>query len=182
MFSRPKRCAFKFERLNPADKLQQMFSPAALSTILKSLLPFAAIAWIGCRDAFASHWAEILGSSYADARHFASLVSGILLRDLLEVRPGSAALGGRGLPAAVVEERRRSEDEPAGAEGRDEADRTATRQNKARIRRLQRQSRRKQMLKAAETATVVITNPTHYAVALRYEAEHGRADRGGQGP
>jgi flagellar biosynthetic protein FlhB len=29
--------------------------------------------------------------------------------------------------------------------------------------------RRKQMLKAAETATVVITNPTHYAVALRYE-------------
>ena len=41
---------------------------------------------------------------------------------------------------------------------------------KARIRRMQRQSRRKQMLKAAETATVVITNPTHYAVALRYEA------------
>ena len=25
------------------------------------------------------------------------------------------------------------------------------------------------MIKAAETATVVITNPTHYAVALRYE-------------
>ncbi len=42
-------------------------------------------------------------------------------------------------------------------------------QSKARIRRIQRQSRRKQMLKSAETATVVITNPTHYAVALRYE-------------
>jgi flagellar biosynthetic protein FlhB len=41
--------------------------------------------------------------------------------------------------------------------------------NKARIRKMQRFSRRKQMLKAAETATVVITNPTHYAVALRYE-------------
>jgi flagellar biosynthesis protein FlhB len=41
--------------------------------------------------------------------------------------------------------------------------------SKGRIRRLQRQTRRKQMLKAAETATVVITNPTHYAVALRYE-------------
>ena len=41
--------------------------------------------------------------------------------------------------------------------------------NKAKIRRLQRQSRRRQMIKAAETATVVITNPTHYAVALRYE-------------
>jgi flagellar biosynthetic protein FlhB len=42
-------------------------------------------------------------------------------------------------------------------------------QYKAKIRRLQRQNRRKQMIKAAETATVVITNPTHYAVALRYE-------------
>ena len=34
---------------------------------------------------------------------------------------------------------------------------------------MQRQSRRKQMIKAAETATVVITNPTHYAVALQFE-------------
>jgi flagellar biosynthetic protein FlhB len=30
------------------------------------------------------------------------------------------------------------------------------------------QMRRKQSLKAAATATVVVTNPTHYAVALRY--------------
>jgi flagellar biosynthetic protein FlhB len=42
-------------------------------------------------------------------------------------------------------------------------------QSKARIRKLQRHNRRKQMLKSAETATVVVTNPTHYAVALRYE-------------
>jgi flagellar biosynthetic protein FlhB len=41
--------------------------------------------------------------------------------------------------------------------------------SKSRMRKLQRQNRRKNMLKAAETATVVITNPTHYAVALRYE-------------
>jgi flagellar biosynthetic protein FlhB len=41
--------------------------------------------------------------------------------------------------------------------------------NKGRIRKLQRQARRKLMIKATETATVVITNPTHYAVALRYE-------------
>ena len=42
-------------------------------------------------------------------------------------------------------------------------------QSKARIRKLQRHNRRKQMLRSAETATVVVTNPTHYAVALRYE-------------
>jgi len=43
--------------------------------------------------------------------------------------------------------------------------------SKARIRRMQRQARRKQMIKATETATVVITNPTHYAVALRFEMD-----------
>jgi flagellar biosynthetic protein FlhB len=39
---------------------------------------------------------------------------------------------------------------------------------KGRIRRLQRRMRRKQSLAAAATATVIVTNPTHYAVALRY--------------
>ena len=42
---------------------------------------------------------------------------------------------------------------------------------KSRIRRLQRRMRRKQTLAAAATATVIITNPTHYAVALRYTPE-----------
>jgi flagellar biosynthetic protein FlhB len=41
--------------------------------------------------------------------------------------------------------------------------------SKARIRKMQRQARRKQMIKATETASVVITNPTHYAVALKFE-------------
>jgi flagellar biosynthetic protein FlhB len=42
---------------------------------------------------------------------------------------------------------------------------------KSRVRQLQRAMRRRKSLQAAATATVVVTNPTHYAVALRYEAE-----------
>jgi flagellar biosynthetic protein FlhB len=42
---------------------------------------------------------------------------------------------------------------------------------KSRIHRMRRAMRRRQSLKAAATATVVVTNPTHYAVALRYETE-----------
>jgi flagellar biosynthetic protein FlhB len=34
---------------------------------------------------------------------------------------------------------------------------------------MQRQARRKQMIKGAEAATVVVTNPTHFAVALKFE-------------
>ena len=40
---------------------------------------------------------------------------------------------------------------------------------KARVRRVRSQMRRRNALKATKTATVVVTNPTHYAVALRYE-------------
>jgi len=44
-------------------------------------------------------------------------------------------------------------------------------ETKARIRRIQRTLRRRQLLRATEAATVVVTNPTHFAVALRYELE-----------
>ncbi len=42
-------------------------------------------------------------------------------------------------------------------------------QTKARIRRLQRDMRRKNMMREIAKATAVVVNPTHYAVAIRYE-------------
>ena len=42
---------------------------------------------------------------------------------------------------------------------------------KARIRRLQRDLARRRMMKEVKTATAVIVNPTHYAVAIRYQPE-----------
>jgi flagellar biosynthetic protein FlhB len=42
-------------------------------------------------------------------------------------------------------------------------------QSKIRIRRLQRDAARRNMIKAIPTATTVIVNPTHYAIALKYE-------------
>lgn len=48
---------------------------------------------------------------------------------------------------------------------------------KARVRRIQREIARNRMLKAVETATVVVTNPTHYAVALEYRRGEMAAPR-----
>jgi flagellar biosynthetic protein FlhB len=44
-------------------------------------------------------------------------------------------------------------------------------QMKARIRRIQRDNARRQMMKAVPKATAVVVNPTHYAVAIRYSIE-----------
>jgi flagellar biosynthetic protein FlhB len=43
-------------------------------------------------------------------------------------------------------------------------------QMKARLRQIRNQRARRRMIQAVPTATVVVMNPTHYAVALRYEA------------
>src|SRR5512140_892509 len=44
-------------------------------------------------------------------------------------------------------------------------------QIKAQIRRLQRDMARRQMMQEVKTASAVIVNPTHYAVAIRYRME-----------
>lgn len=52
-------------------------------------------------------------------------------------------------------------------------------QLKGRIRQVQREMARSRMMQEVPKATVVVTNPTHYAVALRYEQDEdkGRAPR-----
>jgi flagellar biosynthesis protein FlhB len=44
-------------------------------------------------------------------------------------------------------------------------------QMKARVRRLQRDRARRQMMKEVPKATAIVVNPTHYAVAIRYRME-----------
>ncbi|HEV2201282.1 MAG TPA: EscU/YscU/HrcU family type III secretion system export apparatus switch protein [Bryobacteraceae bacterium] len=50
-------------------------------------------------------------------------------------------------------------------------------QMKMRIRRIQRDMARRQMMKEIPTATAVIVNPTHFAVAIRYQLEAGGAPK-----
>lgn len=44
-------------------------------------------------------------------------------------------------------------------------------QMKAQVRRIQRDRSRRQMMKEVPTATAIVVNPTHYAVAIRYRME-----------
>lgn len=165
----PGSLAFDFGRLSPANRLKQLFSLAALSTILKSLLPFTAVAWIGVA-AIRSNWAEIMSSSFADERHFPSLISKILIEILW--KSGLVFAIWAGVDYILLWWKNEGDLNMSRQEVRDELKQTeGSPETKARIRRIQRQTRRRQLLKAAEKATVVITNPTHYAVALRYEAD-----------
>ena len=48
---------------------------------------------------------------------------------------------------------------------------------KSRIRQLQREAAQRRMMQAVPEADVVITNPTHFAVALKYDGDKGGAPR-----
>ena len=50
-------------------------------------------------------------------------------------------------------------------------------QVKARIKKLQMEFAKKRMMQNIPSADVVITNPTHYAVAIRYDKEKEKAPR-----
>ena len=58
----PEALAFKPERMSPASKLKQMFSLTGLSGILKSLLPFAVILWIGV-STVTGEWQRVVHAS-----------------------------------------------------------------------------------------------------------------------
>lgn len=163
----PEALSPKPERMNPANKLQQMVSPAALSTVLKSLVPFGAIAWVGYAS-IRSHWTGMLFSSFSDSRRFTGLITGILLE--ISWKSGLILLAWGGVDYALQWRKNESDLKMSREDLKEEMKQSdGNPQSKARIRKLQRHNRRKQMLKNAETATVVVTNPTHYAVALRYE-------------
>lgn len=51
-------------------------------------------------------------------------------------------------------------------------------QMKARVRRIQRDMARRQMMKEVPKATAIIVNPTHYAVAIRYIVPSGTGEPG----
>ncbi|MGH9500005.1 MAG: EscU/YscU/HrcU family type III secretion system export apparatus switch protein [Terriglobales bacterium] len=159
--------AFKPERMNPAAKIKQMFSLTSLSAILKSLLPFGVIIWIGV-STLTNHWLTIVHASDLNARSYLSFLLGAMWE--LCWKSGLVLLSWSAVDYLLVWQKNESDLKMSRQEMRDEMKQTEGNPAvKGRIRRLQRQLRRRQMLKDTETASVVITNPTHFAVALRYE-------------
>lgn len=161
--------ALKPERLNPAQKVKQIFSLSGLSAVLKSLLPFGIIVWIGI-STLTKHWNSIVQASDLGVRTFA----GFLLGAMWELcwKSGLVLLSWSAVDYFLVRQKLEGDLKMSRQEMKDEAKQTEGNPAvKGRIRRLQRQMRRRQMLRDTEKASVVVTNPTHFAVALRYEMD-----------
>ena len=163
----PQALSLRFDRFNPGAKLGQMFSLTGLSQMLKSLLPFSAIAWAGTAT-LTSHWFAIEHAAALNTHLLASLVGAMAFEFgwkaaliLLAWSSVDYLLTWRKMEGDLRMTREELREEMKQTDGNPAI--------KNRIRRIRRQMRKKFSAKAAVTATVVVTNPTHYAVALRYE-------------
>ncbi|MBI5918115.1 MAG: flagellar type III secretion system protein FlhB [Nitrosomonadales bacterium] len=163
----------KFSRLNPASGLGRMFSSHGLielaKAVLKSLLVGGIGAWViwHNKDTVMLLATEPVSASIAHLGSlvwscFAAIMAGMLLIAMIDV------------PFQMYEHTKRLK--MTKEEVRQEAKETeGDPQVKGRIRSMQREIARRRMMAAIPTADVVVTNPTHFAVALRYAEDGMRA-------
>jgi len=168
-----KAMAPKLSRMNPAAGLKRMFSTKALVELLKALGKFLVVLSVALLvlsayqddllsiakqplDLAIMHSAEIVGWCAL------WMACGLILIAAVDV-PFQLWDNKQKLMMTKQEVR----DEYKDSEGKPEV--------KSRIRQLQRDAAQRRMMQAVPEADVVITNPTHFAVALKYDAAKGGA-------
>jgi flagellar biosynthetic protein FlhB len=157
---------FDLGRLNPALHLGQLFSVAGLGRMLRSLLPFAATAYLAFA-VLAREWNALTHACWLGPQALAALAGSVLF----ELAWKAAlvwlvwSLADYGLERWRYERSLRMTRQEVLDELKDLEGNPTLR---ARIRRLRRQLRRRWKLQDVRQATVVVTNPDHLAVALAY--------------
>ena len=157
------------ERMSPARKLGQMFSISGMAPLAKSLIPASVLVYLGV-SIVARDWNVLIGAAQLPV----GAIAGFAYQRALEICWKSTLVLLVWSAIDYLFERQRLERElrMSKQELRDEykeIDGNPT--VKARLRRLQRQLRRRRMLQDVEQASVVVTNPTHFAVALEYKPQ-----------
>jgi flagellar biosynthesis protein FlhB len=157
----------KFERFNPSNRLGQILSLTSVSNLGKSLFPFGAILLLGI-SALRSHWAELVRVSETDIRALSSVVAALALN--LVWKAALVLLAWAAVDYGLVWRQNENQLKMSREEIKQEhKESDGNPHTKRQVRKVQRAMRKRRSLQAAATATLVVTNPTHYAVALRYE-------------
>jgi len=169
----PGTMAPKFSRMNPFPGIKRMFSAKSVMELLKAVGKFTIILFVGL---------SVLSSDIDDLVRIAHepLESAVIHSlqlvgwSTLWMSLGLLIIAAVDVPVQLYTAHQRLlmtkqeiRDEHKDQEGRPEV--------KQRIRQLQREMSQRRMMAAIPEADVVITNPTHYAVALKYDAEKGGA-------
>jgi flagellar biosynthetic protein FlhB len=163
----------KFDKLNPIEGLQRLFSSRSLVELAKALVKFLFIATASV-VLLRKHTSELMGLSSEPLNqamvHAANLAGSCFL--VLAATLG--VIAAIDVPyqlwqhkQKLMMSRQELKEEHKESEGSPEM--------KGRIRRVQAEMARRRMMQEVPKADVIVTNPTHFAVALRYDDKRMRA-------
>jgi flagellar biosynthetic protein FlhB len=163
----------KFSRMNPLAGLKRMFSMQALVELLKALAKFLVILVVGV-SVLSSWQGDLLAIAHEPIEMAIIHSMTIVGWSALWMSCGLILIAAVDVPfqlwstkQKLMMTKQEVRDEYKDSEGKPEV--------KSRIRQLQREMANSRMMQAVPEADVVITNPTHFAVALKYDAEKGNA-------
>ncbi len=162
-----KKIGFDFKRVNPIDGFKRIFSTHGLIELLRSLLKLGWVSWVAY-GFLQSVFAQII--SFTQFEFLTAISQFIEMCFSLSMRIGGMYLV---LAAAdyayqrweMYKNLRMSKEELKEENKRSEGDPLM----KSRMRAMQRQLARGRMMSNVPKATVVITNPTHLAIAIEYK-------------
>nr|WP_319527586.1 flagellar biosynthesis protein FlhB [Pseudomonas laurentiana] len=163
----------KFSRMNPMSGIKRMFSMHALTELLKALAKFFVILMVALavlssdRDDLLAIAHEPLEQAVIHSVQVVGWSALWMAAGLLLIAAVDAPLQLWQAHKKLLMTKQEVRDEYKDSEGRPEV--------KQRIRQTQREMSQRRMMAAIPEADVVITNPTHYAVALKYDPEKGGA-------
>lgn len=163
----PQAVAFKPEALDVVSNFQRIFSKSVFAKAGIDVLKLVAIGgalWLGARNLiFDPLFSAPVEAGYLGTflSHATILFLSRLLLALGVVAAVSYAYEKYKMGQQLMMSRDEVKDERKQAEG--------DAHTKAAMRRMARRLIQRQMLSAVQTADVVVTNPTHFAVALKYE-------------
>jgi len=153
---------FKPERINPIANVRNLFSLRAASRLAKSLIPATLLAVFA--EQRISRQLTLPPFSLSRIEQLGSDVYGLLLA------AAWLLFGWSAIDYLVEWRSRESRLRMSRDDLRDEMKETeGSPQTRSRIRSLQRQMRRRRVKADVSRAAVVVTNPTHYAVALGFD-------------
>jgi flagellar biosynthetic protein FlhB len=158
----PGAVGFKPNRLNPVSNLQNLFSLRAVSRLAKSLIPAAILCVFAVQHI--AHQLSLPPFSVVRLEQLGSEVYGLLLAAAWLLFGWSAVdylVEWQSRESRLKMSRQEMREEYRESEGSPEV--------RGRIRNLQRQMRRRKVKADVSKAAVVLTNPTHYAVALSFD-------------
>ena len=159
----------KFEKLNPLNGLKNMFSGRAMFELVKSLMKIIIVGWV-IYAAVMGEMTNLLAIFHSPPQTLLNQVITVALKVLLwgaTVYLGIALLDLLYQRYAFQKQMKMSKQEVKEEFKQTEGDP----QIKGWLRRQQRQLMANLVRKEVPQATVVVTNPTHFAVALKYEKE-----------